>query len=99
MTVQQNNSSRSVKTDLARYTMSVAVTMTGVSAIKIRRLETFGLCKPERTDGRQRLFCDEDIRTIHKIVSLEKEGVNLPGIKIILAMQKALHTRERRGKI
>jgi len=77
--------------------MSVTVMMTGVAAYKIRRLESFGLCKPTRTGSHQRLFCDEDIQTIRKIINLEKEGVNLAGIKIILDMEKKLQTEDTGG--
>jgi len=76
--------------ELAKYTMAVTVMMTGVAAYKIRKFEECGLCNPTRTDSRQRLFADEDIEKIRQIALLEKEGVNLPGIKIILEMQKSV---------
>jgi MerR family transcriptional regulator/heat shock protein HspR len=79
--------------DLAKYTMAVAVMMTGVAAHKIRRLEEFGLCKPARTGSKQRLYSDDDINLIRHIAYLEKDGVNLPGIKVILEMQKSVTER------
>jgi MerR family transcriptional regulator, heat shock protein HspR len=82
-----NYQSHSDSKDLAKYTMSVTVMMTGVPAYKIRRLETFGLCRPSRTTSRQRLFSDKDIELIREIIRLEKKGVNLPGIKVILDME------------
>jgi MerR family transcriptional regulator, heat shock protein HspR len=84
--------------DLAKYTMSVTVTMTGVAAYKIRRFEEFGLCKPARTGARHRLYSDGDVQLIREISILEKEGINLIGIKTILEIQKSsskkLHSRE-----
>ena len=74
--------------DLAKYTMSITVMMTGVAAHRIRRFEEFGLCKPARTGSKQRLFSDHDVELIQQIASLEKEGINLPGIKIILGMRQ-----------
>jgi MerR family transcriptional regulator, glutamine synthetase repressor len=73
--------------ELAKYTMSVAVMMTGVAAHKIRRFEEYGLCNPARTTSRQRLFTDSDIKRIREIVLLEQEGINLAGVKIILSMK------------
>jgi MerR family transcriptional regulator, glutamine synthetase repressor len=73
--------------EIAKYTMSVAVMMTGVAAHKIRRLEEYGLCNPARTTSRQRLFTDIDIKRIREIVLLEQEGINLAGVKTILAMK------------
>ena len=81
--------------DLAKYTMSVTVMMTGVAAHKIRKLEEFGFCKPSRTDNQQRLYSDEDIDMIRHVVSLEKEGVNLPGIKVILDIRKTKNIKDK----
>jgi hypothetical protein len=75
--------------ELAKYTMSVAVMMTGVAAHKIRRLEDYGLCNPVRTSSRQRLFTDGDIKRIREIVLLEQEGINLAGVKTILEMKNS----------
>jgi DNA-binding transcriptional MerR regulator len=87
-TLHDNHSDYNGK-GLAKYTMSVTVMMTGVAAHKIRRLEEFGLCRPARTGSKQRLYSDEDIEIIRRITSLEKDGVNLPGIKVIFNMQKS----------
>jgi DNA-binding transcriptional MerR regulator len=70
----------------AKYTMSIAVRITGIAAHRIRKYEEYGLCKPERTNSQQRLFSDYDIDVIRKIMIYEKDGVNLRGIKIILDM-------------
>jgi|GEM_PF-2844407 len=74
---------------IAKYTMSVAVMMTGVAAHRIRKFEEFGLCKPFRKGSRQRLFSDCDIELIQEIAALEKQGINLPGIKTILEMKQS----------
>jgi MerR family transcriptional regulator, heat shock protein HspR len=71
----------------AKYTMAVAVMMTGVAAHRIRKFEEAGLFKPKRTGNKQRLYSDEDIKIIRRIIYLEKDGVNLQGIKIILEIQ------------
>jgi len=75
---------------LAKYTMAIAVMMTGVPAHKIRKFEEFGLCNPCRTESRQRLYSDNDIELIRQIALLEKEGINLPGIKVILEMKNQI---------
>lgn len=74
--------------EIAKYTMAVAVTLTGVAAHRIRRFEDFGLVSPLRSVGRQRLFSDRDIRVIRDIDSLEIKGINLPGVKTILGMKQ-----------
>jgi MerR family transcriptional regulator, heat shock protein HspR len=70
-----------------KYTMSVTVRITGIAAYKLRRYEEFGLCKPERSNGQQRLFSDYDVEIIRKISIYEQDGVNLKGIKYILNLQ------------
>jgi MerR family transcriptional regulator/heat shock protein HspR len=84
---QLNNHSYFSTRLTAKYTMAITVMITGVAAHKIRKYEECGLCKPERTPSRQRLFSDADIEIIRKITIFEKDGVNLQGIKIILNMQ------------
>jgi hypothetical protein len=73
--------------DLAKYTMAIAVMMTGVAAHKIRKLEDYGLCNPFRGGNGQRLYSDCDIELIRKISALEQKGVNLPGIKVIFGLE------------
>ena len=91
MTAPFNNHANPTDKDLGKYTMSVAVMMTGVAAHKIRRFEQYGLCNPKRTGSKQRLYSDCDIEQIRKINLLEKDGVNLPGIKVILDMKGSLN--------
>jgi MerR family glutamine synthetase transcriptional repressor len=74
--------------DLAKYTMAVTVTLTEVQAHRIRRYEQFGLVKPCRTEGRQRLFSDMQVALIREISQLEGRGVNLEGVRVILAMRE-----------
>jgi DNA-binding transcriptional MerR regulator len=71
-----------------KYTMAVAVSLTGVEAHRIRRYEEAGLLKPVRTKGGQRLYSDNEIKLIKDIAELEKEGINLHGISAILAMRR-----------
>lgn len=72
---------------VGKYTMSVAVQLTGVEAHRIRRYERMGLLKPVRTGGGQRLYSDAELERIKEISGLEEKGVNLKGIGMILAMR------------
>ena len=87
MTGQHENNSKSDSKEVGKYTMSVAVNLTGVAAHKIRRLEEAGLCNPVRTDSKQRLYSDNDISLIKKISDLLQKGINLNGVKVILSME------------
>jgi len=74
--------------EVGKYTMSVAVMLTGVEAYRIRRFEQAGLLKPTRSEARQRRYSDPEIDLIKNIATLEDEGINLQGVKAILAMRR-----------
>jgi len=76
------------KERVGKYTMSVAVRLTSVEAHRIRRFEKGGLLQPTRTETRQRLFSDHGIKLIREIAKLEDQGINIPGIKVILEMKR-----------
>ncbi len=97
MSVTQDTPINLEERTLAKYTMAVTVMITGIAAHKIRKFEAFGLCKPTRTRSGQRLYSDSDIELIHKISLLEKDHVNLYGIKIILTMQTSKYNRKKGG--
>ena len=71
-----------------KYTMGVVVRLTGVPDHRLRRYEGAGLLKPARTEAGQRLYSDADLELIREIVPLEEEGINLKGIKAILALRR-----------
>jgi MerR family transcriptional regulator/heat shock protein HspR len=73
--------------DVGKYVMSVAVRLSGVGAARIRRYESTGFLSPVRTEGGQRLFSDRDIAAIRDVAELETKGVNLKGVKVIIAMR------------
>ena len=89
MTAQSTQQGHNNDRGLAKYTMSVTVMITGVAAYKIRKFEEYGLCKPARTESKQRLYSDYDIDLIKQIDELEQEGINLPGVKAILSMKQS----------
>jgi len=88
LTEDQNNQDEVAESEVAKYTMSVAVKLTSVVAHRIRRFEQCGILYPLRTEARQRLFSDIEIELIKEVARLEDQGINLEGVKAILAMRK-----------
>lgn len=74
--------------EIPKYTMAVAIRLTGVEPHRVRRFEAAGLLKPARTKAGQRLYSDAEIELIQEIARLEDEGINLQGVKVILAMRR-----------
>ena len=87
-TREQNNQDELDENEMGKYTMSVTVRLTGVVAHRIRRFEHCGLLDPLRTEARQRLFSDIEIELIREVARLEDRGINLEGVKAILAMRQ-----------
>lgn len=76
------------------YTISVAARLLGVGPQFLRQVENEGLISPARTDSNIRLYSDEDLRLLSRIVYLCRErGVNFQGVRVILAMED-----EKRGE-
>lgn len=72
----------------AKYTMAVTVTLTGVEPHRIRRYECAGIIRPKRTESGQRLFTDDEVLLIKEVFRLNKKGINIEGIKAVMAVKK-----------
>ncbi|WP_368503032.1 MerR family transcriptional regulator [Alkalihalophilus sp. As8PL] len=69
----------------ACFPIRVVMEMTNLTARQIRYYEEQGLIKPARNDGNQRMFSLEDIERFRLIKSYIERGINVAGIKTILA--------------
>ncbi|MDA2809355.1 MerR family transcriptional regulator [Nocardiopsis sp. RSe5-2] len=76
------------RSDQGVYTISVAAALVGLPAATLRQYEEKGLVEPARTEGRTRLYSDEDIARLRRIAELSAQGVNMVGIGRILALQE-----------
>jgi len=79
-----------------RYVISVAARLVGIPAHTLRAYEKAGLIKPSRTPGNVRLYSDEDLRIVRRIVELDRQGINKAGIKVILDMERSDRLQEGR---
>ncbi len=74
----------------AVYVISVFAELAGVHPQTLRIYERSGLLNPERTSGGSRRFSDEDLEALRRIQELTNEGVNLEGVKRIMALEAEL---------
>jgi len=80
------------------YTISVAARLLGVSPQFLRQVENEGLISPSRTESNIRLYSDDDLRLLSRIVYLCRvRGVNLQGVRVILAMEEGERGRPDEG--
>jgi len=70
--------------------ISVFADLAGVHPQTLRNYERTGLLNPQRTAGGSRRFSDADLAVLRRIQELTNEGVNLEGVKRIVALEAQL---------
>jgi MerR family transcriptional regulator/heat shock protein HspR len=71
------------------YVISVAARLAELPCWILRVLDEKGIVVPVRTDSNRRLYSNADIATLQRVRYLtETMGVNIPGVKIILEMER-----------
>jgi MerR family glutamine synthetase transcriptional repressor len=73
----------------ALFPMSIVTQLTQLSARQIRYYEEHNLIKPQRNNGRQRLYSFNDVERLLQIKELIEQGLNIAGIKKVLKMREA----------
>jgi MerR family transcriptional regulator/heat shock protein HspR len=68
------------------YVISVAAELAGVHPQTLRIYERRGLLDPARTGSGNRRYSEEDISLLRRIQDLTNAGVNLEGVRRILAL-------------
>lgn len=71
----------------AVYIISVAAELGGVHPQTLRIYERRGLLDPYRTPGGTRRYSDKDLEQLGLIQELTADGVNLEGVRQILALR------------
>ena len=74
----------------AVYVISVFAELAGVHPQTLRNYERSGLLAPQRTSGGSRRFSEADLAALRRIQELTNEGVNLEGVKRIMALEGEL---------
>lgn len=70
------------------FVISVAAELSGMHPQTLRQYDRIGLVSPRRTAGRGRRYSARDIAQLREVQRLsQEEGINLAGIKRILALQ------------
>jgi DNA-binding transcriptional MerR regulator len=65
----------------------VASELTGIGPQTLRLYERRGLLTPARTSGGTRRYSEDDLVRLARIAQLMEDGVNVPGIRRILALE------------
>jgi len=78
---------RSRPSPQAVYVISIAAELAGVHPQTLRIYERRGLLDPARTGGGSRRYSDADINQLRRIHDLTSAGVNLEGVRRVLALE------------
>lgn len=82
-----NNTSRVTRNDEPLYTIGVAARLTGTTVHALRMYEEKGLLRPYKSDSGRRLYSNTDIIRLRCVRRhLDQEGLNIAGIKALLAL-------------
>ncbi len=77
---------------LGAYMIGVVSMRYGVHPQTLRLYEREGLLTPSRTEGKTRLYSDEDLERLEFILNLTRDlGVNLAGVEVVLGMRDRLN--------
>jgi MerR family transcriptional regulator, heat shock protein HspR len=83
------------------YSISVAAELAGLHPQTLRIYEREGLLEPARSAGGTRRYSQNDITRLLEISALSGDGLNIAGIRRVLALQeeaRALHAEIARLK-
>jgi MerR family transcriptional regulator, heat shock protein HspR len=76
------------ETRRAVFVISVAAELAGMHPQTLRIYERKGLLEPARTPGGTRRYSQEDIERLQLIQELTSQGLNLEGVRRVLALQE-----------
>ncbi len=84
------------ETRRAVFVISVAAELAGMHPQTLRIYERKGLLEPFRTPGGTRRYSQEDIGRLQLIQELTSQGLNLEGVRRVLALQEENRTLKRK---
>jgi MerR family transcriptional regulator/heat shock protein HspR len=85
----------------ALFVISVAARLSGMHPQTLRIYERRGLVAPYRTEGGTRRYSQQDIDRLLLISELTSAGLNLEGVKMVMALQdeiSAIRKEHRKGR-
>lgn len=81
------------------YMIGVVATRYEIHPQTLRLYEREGLLCPSRTEGKTRLYSDEDLERLKFILSLTRDlGVNLAGVEVVLGLRDRLEQMQRESR-
>ena len=83
----------------AVYVISVAAELAGMHPQTLRQYDRLGLVSPARTSGRGRRYSHRDVDRLRRVQELSNAGVNLEGVRRILALEDQVARVEAENRV
>src|SRR5512138_2787921 len=81
------------------YMISVVAKLLAIHPQTLRLYEREGFIKPSRTEGNTRLYSDENIEEVRRVLHMTRDlGVNLAGVEVILEMRRKMEEMHRENE-
>ncbi|WP_071131596.1 MerR family transcriptional regulator [Enterococcus timonensis] len=80
---------KELRRSLAVFPIGTVISLTDLTARKIRYYEDQGLIEPVRSSGNRRLYSLNDLDRLLEIKDYLTEGLNMAGIKLLYQQKKA----------
>jgi MerR family transcriptional regulator, heat shock protein HspR len=78
------------QSDRGVFAISVAADLAGLHPQTLRIYEREGLLQPARSEGGTRRYSGDDVERLRLIGTLTSAGINLAGVKRVLALEAEL---------
>ena len=83
----------------AVYVISGAAELAGMHPQTLRQYDRLGLVSPARTSGRGRRYSHRDVDRLRRVQELSNAGVNLEGVRRILALEDQVARVEAENRV
>jgi MerR family transcriptional regulator/heat shock protein HspR len=78
------------------YMIGVVAARYEIHPQTLRMYEREGLLRPSRTEGKTRLYSDEDLERLEFILNLTRDlGVNIAGVDVVMNLRDRMHRMQR----
>ncbi|GFZ80678.1 MerR family transcriptional regulator [Nesterenkonia alkaliphila] len=70
------------------YTIGQVAELLGIQPAALRRLDDQEIVSPERSEGGQRRYSQDEVEQLRQVMALTEEGVTLPGVRKVMELQQ-----------
>lgn len=70
------------------YTIGQVAELLGIQPAALRRLDEQEIVSPERSEGGQRRYSQDEVQRLREVLELTEEGVTLPGVRKVLELRQ-----------